>query len=425
MKRILTLILTAALVLGLCACAGGAPKGLSVGFGRADITPTMKVGLHGYGNVNERQSQGVFNKLYATCIAITGESGETVLLYTVDLISVNGQLTESFRPAVSEATGVPVENITASGTHTHSGPSPSGNSMYWTDIFVPKMVEAAEAAMADRSKVTTVQSGSTFVEGMNFVRHYVTDLGKVVGDNFYNRDSDGIKVGHATEVDNEMQLIRFVRDDKQDVLMANWQGHPKTASTNSTQMGRTLRGMISSDYVGTTRDYLEEKDSDLLFAFYLGASGNVNVSSDLTEEQAKNTMDPKEFGQRLGDYVINALPTLKDQGKPDVKCTRQIVNVPLPSSADGILEMTAVRCGPISFVAAPFEMFDTQGMFIKDESPSETTFVMTCACGHSGYIPSDYAWDYFNCYEVRSSRFGRGAAEIFAQAAVDALTAMN
>ena len=43
------------------------------------------------------------------------------------------------------------------------------------------------------------------------------------------------------------------------------------------------------------------------------------------------------------------------------------------------------------------------------------TFVMTVANGHSGYMPSDYAFDYVNCYEVCSSRYARGTTEAFVE----------
>lgn len=426
MKRLIAIVLALVIVLSMCTACDGtkADNGLRVGFGRADITPTFAVGLHGYGNVGERQSQGYFNKLYATCVAITDENNKTVLLYTVDLIFVNNHMLRYFRSAVSEATGVPESNITASGTHTHSGPSPTSNNIYWNDVFAPAMLEAAQTAMADRSQVAAVHAGSTEIEGMNFVRHYITDLDKVVGDNFYNYKTDGVRVSHTTEVDDEMQLVRFVRKDKQDILMINWQGHPKITSTNETIIGKSLRSKASSDYIGTCRDYLEGEDSDLLLAFYLGASGNVNVRSWLSEEQQKNTEDPKVYGERLGNRIIEALPALVDQGQPTLQCTRQAVATPQQSGTMTDLELTAVKLGNIGFVSVPFEMFDTTGMEIKEASPCETTFLLTCSSGHVGYIPAEYAWSYYNCYEVRSTYYARGAAEIFADAAVEALKAM-
>lgn len=424
MKRICSLLLAALLLIALCGCAGsGSPKGLTVGFGRTDITPTSKIGLHGYGNVGERLSQGVYNRLYATCIAITDETDNTILLYTVDLIGLRPALMERFRPQVVEELGIPEGNIFAAGTHTHSGPSPDTGGEYWTDIFAPAMVEAARLAMADRSAFT-VKAGKTHTEGMNFVRHYITDLGKVVGDNFYDKDTDGIRVSHATEVDNELQIIHFAREGKQDILLANWQGHPKTSSTGDTATGRGMRNLLSADYIGTCREYLEGGNEDLLFAFFLGASGNVNVFSNLKEEQSKNTEDPKEFGKRLGDCILAAMPNLTDRGQPVLKNTATSYTATQPGGATTDLEVRTAVFGDIGFAVAPYEMFDTEGMLVKEESPCDVTFILTCGNGHVGYMPSSYAFDYINCYEVRSTRYARGTAEAFADALIENLNAL-
>lgn len=436
MKKICTLLLVAAMALSLIACGGqagsnateaettSAPKTATVGFGRAEITPKTKIGLHGYGNVGERQSQGVHTKLYATCIALTDETDNTILLYTVDLIGLRNTLMEKFRPTVAAELGIPEGNIFAAGTHTHSGPSPDSGGTYWNDIFAPAMVEAAKAAMADRSAFT-VKAGNTYTEGMNFVRHYVTDQGKVIGDNFGSVKEDGQRVKHTTEADNELQIIHFVREDKKDIVMANWQGHAKTASTGNTKTGRAMRSLLSADYIGTCREYLESGNDDLLFAFYLGASGNVNVFSDLKEEQAKNTENPEEFGQRLGDYILNAMPTLTDRVLPTtIKNAATTYAASQPSGATTDLEVRTAVFGDIAFAVAPYEMFDTDGMNVKEQSPCDITFILTVANGHVGYMPSDYAFDYVNCYEVRSTRYARGTAEAFADVLIESLNTL-
>jgi hypothetical protein len=163
---------------------------------------------------------GVHTKLYATCIALTDETDNTILLYTVDIIGLRPALMEKFAPQVAQELGIPEGNIFASGTHTHSGPSPDSNGLnHWSEVFVPGMLAAAKAAMADRSPYT-LQAGRTYTEGMNFVRHYITDQGKVIGDNFGSVKEDGARVSHTTEADNELQLIHFLREgDKKNIIM--------------------------------------------------------------------------------------------------------------------------------------------------------------------------------------------------------------
>jgi len=93
MKKILSVLLLLALSLSLFGCAAGGepeaqtPKGLLVGYARENITPTESVPMGGYGNTDKRWSKQYLDYLYATCIAVTGANGESVILYTMDLMS--------------------------------------------------------------------------------------------------------------------------------------------------------------------------------------------------------------------------------------------------------------------------------------------------------------------------------------------------
>ena len=424
MKKILSLLLVLVLVLGLCACGGGSktPKEFSVGYGRVDITPKSSVSLHGYFEL--RDSIGVFNRLYATCIAMADSTGNTVLMYAVDLIYVNNSMAEKYVKQVSEATGIPESNITASGSHTHSAPTPNGNATYWETQFYPAMVQAAKDALADMAPAQ-ILAGETRTDKMNFVRHYKTATGVIIGDNFGSASENGGITGHATEADNQMQLIRMVRADKKDILMINWQGHPKTASAGDTPEGQANRPLIASDYVGMLRDNLEAENEDLQVIYFLGPSGNLNVYSRMKDERANATSDPKTFGKNLTKYVTDALPTLQpvENTQPAVKNEKVKQETPQKGGASkAVCEVTTVVAGDISFVAVPYEMFDTNGMFVKENSPTKFTFLMTCANGHIGYVPSEYAYDYDGaCYEVRSSILERGGAEDLANKMVEQL----
>ena len=130
MKKIICFLLVLVMTLSLCACtpsgegSGSAPTGLQVGYGREDITPLEPVPMGGYGNTDKRISVGYLDYLYATCVAITGTNGETVLLYTLDLISGGGAtVTAGWAKAIEEKTGVPAANIQFHGTHSHSTPA--------------------------------------------------------------------------------------------------------------------------------------------------------------------------------------------------------------------------------------------------------------------------------------------------------------
>ena len=139
---------------------------LKIGYSRVCITPTESVPLAGYGATSKRMSTCVIRDLYTTCIAFTDKQGNTVLMVTNDLILSNGDWTGPARQAMSEATGVPVDNILVSATHTHSGPD-MGNLAHesihnYRKAIVTLMTQAAVEAMADR-KESKLFFGKTYI----------------------------------------------------------------------------------------------------------------------------------------------------------------------------------------------------------------------------------------------------------------------
>ena len=128
MRKYLYAILALLLLLPGCATKNETQETkqtFQVGFGRTDITPEDSVPLAGYGNTSKRMSTTLLDYLYASCLAITDPEGETVLLYSQDL--VNSSQTETVRQAVSQATGVPEDHIMIAATHTHSAPDQSSS----------------------------------------------------------------------------------------------------------------------------------------------------------------------------------------------------------------------------------------------------------------------------------------------------------
>ena len=72
----------------------------------------------------------------------------------------------------------------------------------------------------------------------------------------------------------------------------------------------------------------------------------------------------------------------------------------------------------IAFITAPYEMFCANGMWVKENSPYDVTFVLTSANGDYAYIASELAYTY-PCYEVESRMFPKGMAEDLASNMVE------
>ena len=385
---------------------------LQVGFGRADITPQESVPLRGYGNTSNRLSLEVTDPLYATCVAFTDAKDNTILLFHTDLVGEMSGTFAAARKSISEATGIPVERIMISGTHTHSAPDLSNKDIptipRYKELLQGKLLEAAKAALEDRknAKLFTAEANP---EGYNFVRHYVLSDGEVIGDNFGTLDGREY-VGHADEADNQMQLIKITREGGKDIVLVNWQGHPHRA-------GGSKKYNITADIVGAMRTYMEE-NLGCKFAYFTGASGNINSSSRIKEEMA--APDYLTHGQQLAQIGMDALKESKPVEEGYALMLPQTVTLNFKGSTGekNNMNVYAFSIGDIGFICAPYEMFNANGMQIKENSPFETTFIVTCANDTHSYIPAAQAYTYQNSqtpYEISACRYAQGTGETLAQ----------
>ena len=293
-----------------------------IGYSRVCITPTESVPLAGYGATSKRMSTCVLRDLYTTCIAFTDRQNNTVLVVTNDLILSSADWTGEARKAMSEATGVPVDNILVSATHTHSGPD-MGNLAHesihnYRKQIVIWMTQAAVEAMADR-KAGKLFFGKTYFEGVNFVRHYILDNGTYIGDNFGDASSGKI-LRPTTEADHWMQIIRAQREGGEDIVLVNWQTHPH-------REGGGRKTEISSDIVDCMRHTMEAR-ANCRFAYFSGAGGNVNSRSRIKEDNLPGVeiaCDAPACGSYMAYHALKALDTLQPLEGDTVKvCTRTV-----------------------------------------------------------------------------------------------------
>ena len=79
---------------------------LKAGIAKTDITPTEPIRLGGY-SLREGPSTGVYGKLYLNAL-VFDDTKKKVLFVEANLISFGS---EARRRLISEATGIPLENI--------------------------------------------------------------------------------------------------------------------------------------------------------------------------------------------------------------------------------------------------------------------------------------------------------------------------
>lgn len=465
MKKVMVWLLALCMVLSLAACgssegvsnAGGETtqaeeSGFRVGFGRVKVTPQESVPMGGYENSSLRMSTGLFTELYVNVLAV--DDGEnTLLLMTIDHSWFHRNIADPVRRKITEQYGIPEEYVLMNGTHTHAAPDAS-NIAEPSQVQDNKRVqdlsmEAVQMAMEDL-KPARIFVGSVMTENMNFVRRYFMDDGSFTGDNYPGTGTT--LVSHESEADGQMQLMKFVREGGKDVLIANFQAHPHLE-------GKTNN--LSAQTPGAFRDSVEQK-LDVYSIYWQGAAGNLNSSSYISGETVYTKRN--EYGEALADYAASVYDSMTEVASGPVKvlhyeaecevnheydhlvgearvvweyysetadakgatemgktygisspfhANRIIGNASLETTKD--IPLAVFSFGDVSGVVVPYEMFDTNGMQIKEQTPFEMTFIFGYANpGYYGYIPSAAAWENGG-YEVDNCTYVGGTGDKLAQ----------
>ena len=503
------------------------PVTYRIGYGEASIDPYIEqlpyLQLSGYGTNKTPTTIDTYG-LYANCVAVSDEMGDTVLLLNVDLNYLDANQSTVARKSIFEATGVPVDNIMISAAHVHSAPfvhqdngggtavtvalaDGTTREMSYQDVVYEGLVAAAENAMADRALVTGVSIASTQVNDnpqgnlFNVVRNYKAydAEGNFLGmktDNHQSYAGTAAYLVPESVADDALQLVKYEMADKDPIILANFQTHPHLASSGSSTY-------ITSDIVGVFRETLAQM-ADCRVIYFSGAGGNVNPTGRgyTNDGWTKGLASARQYGTALATIANNVSYTALDSITKDVSVTARTLRpgayydtdfvkadgtvVPLAtrravaqtifdaglssynqsyalshgiysyfhakyivqriSLAAGVtrtINISAYSIGDVGFAAASYEMFNTNGLEIKnkvrtllneDGTAGQTlalpdngfavTFVATQANGTSGYIPS--ALGYFNGgYSVDVANVEEGTGELMVDAFMDMLSQLN
>ena len=473
MKKYISIAIVIVLVLALCACGASndseAKKGLQVGFNRQSITPTQTGVQIAGGDASSRLSTGFLDEVSTTCIAIS-KDGNTYLIYTCDFMVLYASIIDPVKTVINSATGVPKENILFNCTHTHSGVNILSTNweggVAYRELFSSRALKAAEKAIEDLAPAK-VSYGSTQTEGMTFVRHYRMNDGTTCG-NGHGSAASGYKE-HMYEADGELQIIKFTREGEntKDIMIASFPSH-------ATTVNGTNRTSLSACYPGAFRAAVEQT-AGVHCAFFQGASGDQIPTSKIKELPATPN-DHKLHGAKLAEYALSVelkeltgdelelkswqytgnsmkegtddpdkmakaaeIATLSGQkGSSDPAvaelCSRygfynvyEATGLRSRSQAPDTRTMTlvAMQLGDeISIAFAPYEMFGMHGKYIKDNSPFEMDFIVTCSEDYQGYFPHIEGCEE-GFYEYDVTKYERGTGEKLAELFATTLAEMK
>ena len=398
---------------------------LFAGAATADLTPQDPVFLFGYPHV-ERLSTGVHDRLESAALYLR-QDGHEVLFIANDLIFVGKQLCGDVRRRISIKTGVPMDAIAVTATHTHSGPVTVDYMSNNADPVVPKadpdylkwvadsMVEAGCAAVRT---ALPAEAGLAVAQAAG------------VGT---NRHDPAGPADPAVPV----FVVRSLATRRSLACMIAYAMHTTVLHEDST--------LISGDFPHFTRQYLKAQGvlpEHCPVLYHNGASGN---QSPRHVTQANTFAEARRLGESLGGAVADAIRRITYRASCPLRTRRAHVPFDLRrmptveaaevqaraalarfdalqaakaprtavrtaecdwfgaeetvalarAAADGRLKAAADQCspaeiqvfevGPWKFVFWPGEFFVEYALEVKARSPD--TYVITMANGElQGYI---------------------------------------
>jgi len=454
---------------------------LLAGVARRCINPPPNIAHGGWGAQKHEQAEGIDMDLWVTALALSDQTTTAVIL-DLDIQILTNERADQIRSAVSRAAGIPVQNIRASATHTHSGPVPykswieKGYEMVdpWFNDVARWSAEAAIEAVSNLQSIC-VRAGRGQCH-INTNRRASTES----GERFLGINPDG-------PCDREVLVVRVDSfDGKPLATLVNYACHP-------TIMGPPNR-LITPDYPGAMKRVVEQAVGSKCL-FLQGSAGDQGPLQGFQE----NTKVYRNFGAILGHEVakvalsldnIPAKTTFREiipsgaplgmydcefvtpaklplrvldkeipvplrEGLPEkkaateklgfwkskLKAAREKNDQPavteaiyMARRADIQLRMAddfggktsaAVRThiitfGDVALIGCNIEPFCEIGMNIKENSPFPVTFMSGYSNGRMAYMATADEWPKGG-YEVENSPFGREAARVLTENILETL----
>lgn len=423
---------------------------LMVGFARRDITPQWPVPLAGYGNTSTRISNNVLDPLTTSCVVFTDATGQSLVLISSDLVKSAEDLADELRNMVCVTYGIDKRYVMICNTHTHCGPDMLNFNhegiIRYRPVFVMEVQKAVGEALIDR-KPAQLFVGRSNPQGLNWCRHYIRN------------SEDTAFIAHRHGPDNQLQLVKIVREGARDIIMMNWQGHPCFYDGSQ-------KFDISADYIHAVRQATEEQ-TGANFVYFQGAAGDLTVRSKVKALRLQG--DTYDYAKVMVPEILKTLENMTPVASGLIRAGEKAVRLVVDHTDDAMAadaqkiisyhrenndlngakamgapmgihsyyhacaivrradlgeyqDMTiyAASVGELGFAFAPYEMFSSNGAFVKENSPFAATFMVGYSNAAYPYIADDRAFEY-GSYEVDSRSFIRGTGEKLADGFVELL----
>lgn len=411
-----------------------AEKGsLRAGAAKIEITPPADAALRMYGYSGRTDGfKGIHDDLNVRAIVMDDGSTQ-VAIVAAEIGSFSNDLWEKLTQSVTQATGIPRENIILTTVHTHAAPNvgsmggprgrPEGAARPQAKP-VPSappdpQLEARQAAFGANVENAVVESVRQAKAKLQPARiGFGTGKASVNTNRRARNGEGGWMLGNNPEgvSDKTVAVIKLETDSGEPfAVFSNYGCHATILGPANFQ--------VSSDLAGATSRYVEKHYAGKVISPWTsGTAGDQDpiyrVGTDFRNVAA--------LGEILGEEVVKVADSIKTTSgghiRPGVQkvvtCPgKRTVQAPGPGreykfeDADPVsIRLSLLVINDIAITGVSGEVLTNIGLRLKRESPFNRTIMTTHCNGSSGYLADDAAYDQVS-YEIISTRAKRGCAE--------------
>ncbi len=416
---------------------------MKAGFARVDMTPPLGTPLAGY--YEQRLAQGVRDPLSLNALALS-DGDSTVVIVTADVLGIRRTYADEIRVGIAARTGLPVDHVMIMALHQHTSMRIADawersalTDKVYARMLYRKFADAAQMAIDDMSDAAISFAIGETAEKIAFIRRYRMKDGSVRTNPGKHRDEVLHPIGEA---DNNVRLVRFVREGKNDIALVNFSTHPDT-------MGGK---MISADWPGFVRRFVEEDHSHTHCICINGAQGDSNHIDPWREEKQSGYFRAEHMGRVIADtagklwdattpaaegklYSAARLvwnftnkkgseyydecaalyyahwrgeehPKQTAHGYDIGECER-IVKLRERGMIFQCVPVNVISLGDIALVGFGGEPFMHYAQLAREQAPDKFVICACCANAYEDYLPTDSAFDEGG-YEATSTAFTKG-----------------
>lgn len=383
-------------------------------------------------------ASAVHDALHARAIVL--DDGETaVAIAVLDTLGAPPEMLDEAKQLAWQNTGIPVERMLVSSTHSHSTPPSNrlegspGDIAYRTQL-IEGLAQAITEAYNKRQPALMAVASHELPEEV-FNRRWFLKAGKMPVNPFGKMDLVKMNPGTNPDVidrpagptDPELMILSLQTAKRKPLgLLANYALH---------YVGGVEKRQASSDYFGEFARLMPSRlraDSEFVAMMSNGASGDINNipflvnrpprepfeqigivatkaadaayyaykkiethQSDVTLGMVQRQVELK-YRRPLKEDVIAANKVLAMTATDEIaqlpqkaqSYARKVIQADQREEDSLTVIIQAIRIGDFAIVGIPFETLVEIGLEIKDESPFQKTMVIGLANGRHGYLPT-------------------------------------